>query len=75
MPPREEGICDKCGGALHQREDDRPEAVRVRMDAYQKSTSPLTDFYRRKGVLVSVAADGTPEEIFQRSLKALKIAN
>ena len=70
-PPKKAGVCDHCGAPLIQREDDRPESVRVRMDAYQKSTSPLADFYRRKGLLVSISAEGTPEEIFQRTLKAL----
>jgi adenylate kinase len=70
-PPKMKGICDSCGTALYQREDDRPESVRVRMDVYEKSTSPLTDFYRRKGLLVSVSAEGTPEEIFERTVTAL----
>ena len=71
-PPKMKGICDACGSALYQREDDRPESVRVRMDVYEKSTSPLTDFYRRNDLLVSISAAGTPEEIFDRSIFALK---
>jgi adenylate kinase len=71
-PSKTKGICDSCGTALYQREDDRPESVRVRMDVYEKSTSLLADFYRRKGLLVSVSAEGTPEEIFERTLGALK---
>jgi adenylate kinase len=70
-PPRVEGVCDQCGGKLIQREDDRPEAIRVRMEAYEKSTSPLADYYRRKGLLISIAAEGSPEEIFERTLVAL----
>jgi len=70
-PPKQEGICDHCGGELMQREDDRPEAVRVRMEAYEKSTAPLAEFYRDKGILVSIPADGAPEEICQRTLEAL----
>jgi adenylate kinase len=70
-PPKMAGICDHCGAALYQREDDRPESVRVRMAAYEQSTSPLTDFYRRKGLLISIPAEGTPEEIFNRTLKEL----
>jgi adenylate kinase len=72
MPPKKEGICDHCGGELYQREDDRPESIRVRLDAYQKSTSPLTDYYRKLGLLIPISATGTPEEISQRSLTALK---
>jgi adenylate kinase len=71
-PPKVAGICDNCGGKLYQREDDRPEAVRVRMEAYERSTAPLADFYRRKNLLVSISAEGSPEEIFQRTLDALQ---
>ena len=70
-PPKTQGVCDHCGAALYQREDDRPESVRVRMDAYAKSTAPLIDFYRRRKLLIPIAADGSPEDIFQRTLKAL----
>jgi adenylate kinase len=65
------GVCDRCGGKLEQREDDRPEAIRVRMAAYEKSTAPLIDYYRRQGLLISVSAEGAPEEIYSRSVAAL----
>ena len=71
-PPRIEGVCDHCGSGLFQREDDRPESIRVRMDAYEKSTAPLTEFYRKRDLLVSIPADGTPEEILERTLAAFK---
>lgn len=70
-PPKVSGTCDVCGATLYQREDDRPESVRVRMDVYQKSTTPLAEFYRRKGLLVVISAEGTPEEIFARTMTAL----
>jgi adenylate kinase len=70
-PSNVAGVCDHCGGKLEQREDDRPEAVRVRMAAYEKSTAPLIEYYRRQGLLVSVSAEGTPEEIYRRSVAAL----
>ena len=70
-PPRRMGVCDQCGGKLYQREDDSPEAVRVRMEAYEKSTAPLTDYYRSKNLLVTVPANGTPEEIHERTVDAL----
>ena len=73
-PPKVEGVCDQCGGKLYQREDDRPEAIRVRMEAYERSTAPLAEYYRQKGLLVSVLAEGSPEEILDRTLKALKPA-
>jgi len=71
-PPKVEGVCDQCGGKLYQREDDRPEAIRVRMEAYERSTSPLAEFYRKKGLLISIVAEGAPEAIFEQTLKALK---
>ena len=72
QPSKTPGVCDRCGGKLIQREDDRPEAVRVRMQAYLKSTAPLTQYYRERGLLVTVSAEGKPEEIFQRTVQALE---
>jgi adenylate kinase len=71
MPPKVKGLCDHCGTELSQREDDLPESIRVRMEAYENSTAPLMDFYRKRDLLISVAAEGTPEEIFARTLLAL----
>jgi adenylate kinase len=70
-PPKAVDICDRCGGNLFQREDDRPESVTVRLEAYEKSTAPLTEFYQRMGILVTVAASGTPEEVCERAIAAL----
>jgi adenylate kinase len=71
-PSKVEGICDHCGGKLIQREDDRPEAVRVRMEVYEKSTKPLIDFFSARKLLVTIPAEGAPEQIFQRTMEALK---
>jgi adenylate kinase len=71
-PSQTPGVCDHCGGNLIQREDDRPEAVRVRMEAYERSTAPLADYYRRRGLLISVPAEGSPEEIFERTARSLE---
>lgn len=70
-PPRHEGVCDKCGSALEQRADDRPEAIAVRLKAYTDATEPLIDYYRAKGLLVAIPADGEPMEIVARTLDAL----
>jgi adenylate kinase len=70
-PPKAAGTCDQCGAALIQRDDDRPESIRVRMQAYRESTSPLIDYYARLGKLIVVPADGSPEEILARSLTLL----
>jgi adenylate kinase len=67
-------VCDSCGGTLIQREDDRPEAVRVRMEAYETSTKPLAEYYEKAGKLVRIPADGKPEVIFERTLEALHAA-
>ena len=70
-PPKTEGVCDRCGGQLFQREDDRPEAIAVRLEVYEKSTAPLIDFYKRLGLLVPIPAEGRPEEIFARTTDRL----
>jgi len=66
-PPRVNGVCDHCGGEVVQREDDRPESVRVRMATYEKSTRPLIDFYQKRGLLVTINAVGSAEEVYQRT--------
>jgi adenylate kinase len=70
-PSRQEGVCDLCGGELYQREDDQPESIRVRLQAYQESTAPLTAFYRERGLLMTISAVGEPGEVFQRTVTAL----
>jgi len=72
QPPKLEGVCDRCGGRLFQREDDRPESITVRMQAYESSTAPLIDFYKNLGLLISIPATGTPEEILTRTIAALE---
>jgi len=71
-PPRVAGICDSCQGGLFRREDDGPESIRIRLEAYERSTLPLIQFYKKAGVLLTVAATGTPEEICAKTLTALK---
>jgi adenylate kinase len=71
QPPRAEGLCDHCGGSLYQRDDDRPESIKVRMEAYERSTMPLINFYSGLGLLMSVAATGSPEAICARTLAQL----
>jgi len=71
QPPQVEGVCDRCGGRLFQREDDRPESIKVRMAAYERSTAPLIEFYKSLGLLLSMPATGTPDEICARTISAL----
>ncbi|MGD9780571.1 MAG: adenylate kinase [Kiritimatiellia bacterium] len=61
IPPKVEGICDQCGGALYQRPDDSEATVLNRLDVYQRQTASLIDFYEQKGVLVRVDAGTNPQ--------------
>lgn len=72
IPPKVDGICDKCGGKLIQRDDDKEEVVRNRLKVYHNLTSPLLDYYRKKGNLYKVRGDGKLEEIISEILKILK---
>lgn len=72
MPPKKDGVCDKCGGELFLRDDDKPDTVRVRMQAYEASTKPLVDYYQQRGLLVEITAEGTADEIFEKSLSIIK---
>ena len=58
-PPKVEGVCDTCGQNLILRDDDKPETVKTRLDVYHAQTQPLIDYYKAKGILVSV--DGTQD--------------
>lgn len=65
VPPKKEGICDKCGQELVLRDDDKPETVKNRLQVYKEQTQPLIDFYTERGVLHNV--DGTKDmnEVFE----------
>ena len=72
-PPKQEGVCDSCGGALIQRDDDKPETVRHRLEVYHQETEPLKDYYQAKGILVPVDNQDTIEGTTQVIMEALKI--
>ena len=71
IPPKKEGVCDVCGGALKQRKDDDPETVRDRLAVYHKETEPLKGFYEARGILKTVDDYPTVEETTQAILKVL----
>jgi adenylate kinase len=71
-PPKVEGICDNCGGELVQREDDREETVRHRLEIYHRDTEPLQKFYWERGLLREVDAVGEVERITRRAIAALE---
>jgi adenylate kinase len=57
-PPRRDGVCDACGGELYQREDDREDTVKNRLEVYRRQTAPLLDYYRQRSMLTTVAGEG-----------------
>jgi adenylate kinase len=65
-PPKKAGICDVTGEALIQRPDDKEEVIQTRLEAYDKSTNPLKDYYRSKGTLEIVDGTGAAEEVLSR---------
>jgi len=70
-PPKKEGICDRCGGILYQREDDREEAIRTRLKEYEKQTAPLIQYYRSKNILRPIPGIGEQDQIFEHIVRVL----
>ena len=64
IPPKKEGICDKCGSELVQREDDKPETVQNRLSVYHEQTQPLIDYYDKKNILKTVDGTKDMQEVF-----------
>ena len=71
-PPARDDTCDDDGSELFQRDDDREETIRHRLDVYQQQTQPLITFYADEGILLGVDATGPVEEITDRALSALR---
>ena len=71
-PPKKEGRCDECGGVLYQREDDKEEVIRKRMEIYEKEAEEVSGYYREKGRLREISAEGKREEIFSRIEEAIR---
>ncbi len=71
VKPKIEGVCDKCGGELYQREDQKPDIVKERLEVYERETAPLIDFYRDKGTLIDVSAEGDVEVVHKRITDAI----
>ena len=70
-PPKKEGICDKCGSELIQRNDDNKDTVKNRIDVYNAHTSVLIDYYKEKGILFSIDGTNSPDEVFEEFLDKL----
>jgi adenylate kinase len=71
-PPKVDGVCDSCGGELDQREDDRPETVRRRLEVYADQTAPILDHYADRRMLVGIDATGPVESVTERAISALR---
>ena len=72
IPPTVEGTCDACGARLMTRDDDRPETVRQRLATYQEATTPLIEYYDRRGLLIRTDGSGTPDQVRARLFEQLK---
>lgn len=71
-PPRQARMCDECGGQLYQRDDDKPETVRKRLEVYFAQTMPVIEHYRQQGLLIEVEGEGSIEEVQAGLLKAIQ---
>ena len=75
IPPKQEGICDKCSGELKQRDDEKPEVIQHRLNVYKKQTQPLIDFYKKQNLVedaVCKTIEQTAEETVEQVLKAIE---
>mgnify|MGYP002561427069 FL=1 len=72
--PKQEGVCDNCGGELYQRKDDTEESLKVRLDEYSRQTEPVLDFYEKKGLVKHINADQPIEKVWQDVQAALESA-
>jgi len=70
-PPKSDSKCDKCGGDLFQRDDDKEETIKKRLEVYNQQTAPLIDYYSRKNIMKSVQGTGSIEDIFTKVTAAL----
>jgi adenylate kinase len=71
-PPSVPGKCDECGGELFQRDDDREDTIRHRLEVYEQQTQPLISYYADEGILLGIDATGPVEDVTDRALLALR---
>ena len=72
-PPKQDGVCDKCGGELYQRDDDKEETILNRLKVYNDQTAPLIEYYKKQGVLVDIDGSKDIGEIFKDICAALGV--
>jgi len=73
LKPKRDNLCDKCGGELYQREDDKPKIIQERLKVYRKKTEPLIEYYKKKGLLKDVRCDDLmiPPEVIVEKIKLI----
>jgi adenylate kinase len=71
-PPEDAGTCDECGGDLHRREDDTPEAVETRIEEYDDQTAPVIEHYDETGDLVRIDGEAPPDQVWERIRAAIE---
>ena len=78
IPPKVAGVCDKCGGELYTRDDQKPEVVKQRLQTYRKQLAPLPEYFKEKGILVELDSNAPIEEkekvlvVIERGIKSIK---
>lgn len=72
IPPKQEGICDVCGGVLYQRADDNPETVENRINVYEEQTAPLIGYYTDKGNLANFDGEQPHDTVFEQIVEAIE---
>jgi adenylate kinase len=70
-PPEKENVCDACGAELYQRDDDKEDVIRQRLDSYKEKTQPLINYYKEKGLLVDIDGTGAIDRVFSDICKIL----
>ena len=71
MPPKKEGICDKCGSPLIQRADDSPDVIKKRISVYSKDTEPIIDYYEKKGIVRKVDGSKSLNDVLDSIFAAI----
>jgi adenylate kinase len=71
-PTVQAGVCDRCGGDLYLRDDDKPEVIKERLRIYDRDTSPLIDYYAKQGKVRGIDALGPVEDVTRRAIEELR---
>jgi adenylate kinase len=72
MPPAKQGFCDKCGGSLYQRTDDKVETIKKRLDVYKNEVSDLIEYYSKQNKLHRLGADGEAQDVLKEIIALTK---